>query len=101
MEWSLIFLKALIYGLYLKVMSLLVLITGKAGASNLCENTSQEVMVLALVQRCTAKTAYLSGKINTIQLPDFRFDPTQDSGAFKGHRLVKGRELPTTYLIRS
>ena len=54
-EWSLIFLKALIYGLYLKVMSLLVLITGKAGASNLCENTSQEVMVLALVQRCTAK----------------------------------------------
>lgn len=51
-------------------MPLLVLITGKAEAAKLSKNTSKAVMVLTIVERYTAKTAYLSGKINTIQLPD-------------------------------
>ena len=51
-------------------MPLLVLITGKAEAAKLSKNTSKAVMVLTIVERHTAKTAYLSGKINTIQLPD-------------------------------
>ena len=53
-------------------MPLLVLITGKAEAVKLSKNTSKAVMVLAIVERPTAKTVYLSGKINTIQLPDVR-----------------------------
>ena len=51
-------------------MPLLVLITGKAEAAKLSKNTSKAVMVLTIVERHTAKTAYLSGKINTIQLSD-------------------------------
>lgn len=51
-------------------MPLLVLITGKAEAAKLSKNTSKAVMVLTNVERHTAKTAYLSEKINTIQLPD-------------------------------
>ncbi|MBU3844654.1 MAG: hypothetical protein H9847_07290, partial [Candidatus Anaerobiospirillum pullicola] len=46
------------------------LITGKDEAAKLSKNTSKAVMVLTIVERPTAKTAYLSGKINTIQLPD-------------------------------
>ncbi|MBU3844454.1 MAG: hypothetical protein H9847_06250, partial [Candidatus Anaerobiospirillum pullicola] len=41
-----------------------------AEAAKLSKNTSKAVMVLTIVERYTAKTAYLSGKINTIQLPD-------------------------------
>ena len=51
-------------------MPLQVLITGNAEAAKLSKNTSKAVMVLTIVERPTAKTAYLSGKINTIQLPD-------------------------------
>ncbi|MBU3844455.1 MAG: hypothetical protein H9847_06255, partial [Candidatus Anaerobiospirillum pullicola] len=43
-----------------------------AEAAKLSKNTSKAVMVLTIVERHTAKTAYLSGKINTIQLPDVR-----------------------------
>ena len=53
-------------------MPLQVLITGNAEAAKLSKNTSKAVMVLTIVERYTAKTAYLSGKINTIQLPDVR-----------------------------
>ncbi|MBU3845241.1 MAG: hypothetical protein H9847_10345, partial [Candidatus Anaerobiospirillum pullicola] len=42
-------------------------------AAKLSKNTSKAVMVLTIVERPTAKTAYLSGKINTIQLPDVSF----------------------------
>ncbi|MBU3844081.1 MAG: hypothetical protein H9847_04310, partial [Candidatus Anaerobiospirillum pullicola] len=45
----------------------------KAEAAKLSKNTSKAVMVLTIVERHTAKTAYLSGKINTIQLPDVSF----------------------------
>ena len=48
------------------------MITGNAEAAKLSKNTSKAVMVLTIVERPTAKTAYLSGKINTIQLPDVR-----------------------------
>ncbi|MBU3844850.1 MAG: hypothetical protein H9847_08325, partial [Candidatus Anaerobiospirillum pullicola] len=44
-----------------------------AEAAKLSKNTSKAVMVLTIVERYTAKTAYLSGKINTIQLPDVRY----------------------------